>query len=367
MTKLGITSALLFALVATWSPTGTAMAEPVPADVGPQFQSIGPLTFGPDGVLFAADNKAARIYAIDLGDHAASKTAGAADTKAIDQKIASMLGTDARELTITDLAIHPESRNAFLSAQRGQGANAQAVLLRVDGAGEIAVISLGKLKYTHVEIPNAPEANPTARRDPRTATITDMAYVSGRVFIAGLSNEEFASKLRSVKYPFDSVDGGTSVEIFHGAHGAWETRSPVYTFVPYEVDNEPHLIAGYLCTPLVKFPIKKLEAGQKLVGTTIAELGNRNRPLDMVVYSKDGKDYILMSNTSRGVMKIPTEGFGSQAGITKPVAGEKEGISYKTITAMTGIEQLDLFDDSHSIVLARTDSGSLNLEKVALP
>ena len=139
MTKLGITSALLLALVATLSPTGPAMAEPVPADVGPQFQSIGPLTFGPDGVLFAADNKAARIYAIDLGDHAAGKTAGAADTKAIDQKIASMLGTDARELTITDLAIHPESRNAFLSAQRGQGDNAQAVLLRVDGAGEIAV------------------------------------------------------------------------------------------------------------------------------------------------------------------------------------------------------------------------------------
>ena len=87
----------------------------------------------------------------------------------------------------------------------------------------------------------------------------------------------------------------------------------------------------------------------------------------MVVYSKGGKDFILMSNTSRGVMKIPTEGFGSQSGITKPVAGEKEGVGYETITAMTGIEQLDLFDDSHSIVLARTDSGALNLEKVALP
>ena len=169
-----------------------------------------------------------------------------------------------------------------------------------------------------------------------------------------------------MKYPFDSVDGGTSVEIYHGAHGAWETRSPVYTFVEYEVDNEPHLIAGYLCTPLVKFPVKKLEAGQKLVGTTIAELGNRNRPLDMIVYSKDGKDYILMSNTSRGVMKIPTEGFGEQEGITSEI-DDKAGIGYDTITAMTGVEQLDLFDDSHSIVLARTDSGALNLEKVALP
>jgi len=239
-------------------------------------------------------------------------------------------------------------------------------LLRVDGAGEIDVISIDKLEYTMIGIPNAPDADPNARRDPRQATITDIVYVDGRVFIAGLSNEEFASKLRSVKYPFDSMSVGTSVEIYHGAHGAWETRSPVYTFVAYEIDDEPHLIAGYLCTPLVKFPVKKLEAGEKLVGTTIAELGNRNRPLDMVIYSKDGKDYILMSNTSRGVMKIPTEGFGAQEGITSEIE-EKAGIRYDTITAMTGVEQLDLFDDDHSIVIARTDSGALNLQKVALP
>ena len=364
MKKLGVMSVLVLALVAT-----AASAETLPADMGPQFQSIGPLAFGPDGVLFAADNQAARIYAIELGDAAAGATQGAKDIQGIDEKIASMLGTDARELTITDLAISPSSHNAFLSAHRGQGANAQAVLLRVDGAGTIDVIALDKLEYTMVAIENAPEADPNARRDPRQATITDIVYVDGRVFIAGLSNEEFASKLRSVKYPFDSVDnnnGGTSVEIYHGAHGAWETRSPVYTFVEYEVDNEPHLIAGYLCTPLVKFPVAKLVAGEKLVGTTIAELGNRNRPLDMVVYSKDGKDYILMSNTSRGVMKIPTEGFSAQEGITTEIE-EKAGISYDTITAMTGVEQLDLFDDNHSIVIARTDSGVLNLEKVALP
>ena len=58
---------------------------------------------------------AARIYAIDLGDAAAGATQGATDVEGIDQKIASMLGTDARELTITDLAIHPVSKNAFLS------------------------------------------------------------------------------------------------------------------------------------------------------------------------------------------------------------------------------------------------------------
>ena len=185
------------------------------------------------------------------------------------------------------------------------------VLLRVDGAGSIDVISLDSVTHTAASLPNAPDADPAARRDPRASSITDMAYVDGRLFIAGLSNEEFSSKLRSVSYPFSAMSEVTSVEIWHAAHGQFETHSPVYTFVPYDIGGKPNLITGYLCTPLVRFPVDNLKPGSKVMGTTIAELGNGNRPLDMVVYQKDGKDYLLMSNTSRGVMKISTERFGA--------------------------------------------------------
>ena len=71
------------------------------------------------------------------------------------------------------------------------------------------------------------------------------------------------------------------MEIFHGNHGALETRSPVYTFIPYTIDNKPHVIASYTCTPLVPFSLDSLN-GSKVVGTTIAELGTGNRPLDMI-------------------------------------------------------------------------------------
>jgi hypothetical protein len=91
--------------------------------------------------------------------------------------------------------------------------------------------------------------------------------------VAGLSNEEFASKLWSVAYPFASADRGTSVEIFHGNHGALETRSPVMAFLPFNIGNQPHLIASYTCTPLVKFPVSSLKPGDKIMGTTIAEFG----------------------------------------------------------------------------------------------
>lgn len=361
--KLFLLGALLGAICLSVPTTASPAVTP---DVGPELQSGGPLTFGPDGVLFAADIKAATIYALELGDMASGQTPGVVSIPAVDQKIAALLGTSAREIAVNDLAVDPRSKNVFLSVTRGQGAGAQPVLLRVDGAGEMEVISLAEVPYTSVALPNPPQADPSARRDPGMLSITDMAYAEGRLFIAGLSNEEFASKLRSVRFPFESADQGTSVEIWHGSHGEWETRSPVYAFVPYEIDDEPHLVAGYLCTPLVKFPIAQLEPGEKLVGTTIAELGNRNRPIDMVVYQKDGKDYLLMSNTSRGVMKIPTQGFGSQQGITEPIS-DKAGIAYETIATMTGVEQLDLLDENRVLIASRAESGELNLETVQLP
>jgi hypothetical protein len=248
---------------------------------------------------------------------------------------------------------------------RGTGADAKPALLRVDGAGAISPIAIDKVKYTKVALPNAPAAGADGRRNPRADSITDMAYVDGKLIVAGLSNEEFASKLRAFAYPFTSADPGTSVEIFHGNHGQLETRAPVYTFIPYTIDNKPYVIASYTCTPLVKFSLDSLK-GSKVVGTTIAELGAGNRPLDMLLYKKDGKEFLLMSNNSRGVMKIPTATFGSAPGITAKVTTETGGIAYETIAAMKGVEQLDLLDAQRSIVLARSASG-LNLSAVALP
>ena len=200
----------------------------------------------------------------------------------------------------------------------------------------------------------------------RAELVTDMALVNDRLWVSGLSNEEFSSKLRSVQYPFKELDHGASVEIFHGSHGQFETRSPVYAFVPLPINGEPYLIAGYLCTPLVKFPIASLKPGVKIRGVTIAELGNGNRPLDMVAYKKDGRDYLLMSNTSRGVMKIPSETFASAAPITTPVQNEKAGVAYQTISQWRGIEQLDLLDAEHAVLLASGSAG-LDLRVAVLP
>ena len=361
LTTLGVVA--LAGVASYWTAAGVPVAA---ADAGPQMTSIGPLTFGPDGVLFAADTPAATIYALELGDKANGGSPGTQGVDAIDQKIAALLGTDAKEIIVTDMVVHPRTKNAYVSVMRGQGTGSKPALLRVDGAGKIEVVSFENLKHTKLTLPNPPNAGTNPQRDPRQQSITDMAFSDGRLYIAGLSNEEFASKLRSVKYPFATADNGTSVEIFHGNHGQLETRSPVYAFLPYSINNTPHLVAAYLCTPLVKFPVGSLQPGTKVVGTTIAELGNRNRPIDMVLYKKDGREFLLMSNTSRGVMKIPTDGFANAAPITQPVKTETGGIAYETVAAMKGVEQLDLLDGSRTLALSRSDAG-LNLVAVALP
>jgi len=116
----------------------------------------------------------------------------------------------------------------------------------------------------------------------------------------------------------------------------------------------------------VRFPIDSLKPGQKVQGATVAELGAGNRPLDMILYQKNGTDFLLMSNNSRGVMKIRAGDVAGASPITGPVTTPTGGVGYETIAAMQGIEQLDQLDAQNSIVIARVNGG-LNLQVVPLP
>ena len=93
-----------------------SLAAAAKAGVGPKLQSSGPITFGPGDILFVADNQAAAVYALELGSLAPGGTPGTKNVVGIDQQIAALVGTEARELQIADLAISPTSRNALSRA-----------------------------------------------------------------------------------------------------------------------------------------------------------------------------------------------------------------------------------------------------------
>jgi hypothetical protein len=330
-----------------------------------ELKSAGPLAFGPDGILFVGDSAGAQIVAIDSGDRTPVRSAAKIEIKGINQKIAALLGTTPDQILINDMMVNPISKKVYLSVSRGRGPDATPVILRVDAAGKISEVALTNIDFAAVNLPDAPASKEGGRSNPRLEAITDMAYIDGNVIVAGLSNEEFSSSLRSIPFPFQAVNKGASIEIWHGSHGRFETNAPVRTFVPYMLDNQPYILAAYTCTPLVKIPVSELKPGNKVKGTTIAELGNRNRPLDMITYKKGGTDYILMANSSRGVMKMQANGLDKFRAITKPIE-DKEGVPYETLAEFKGVEQLDKLDDANALMLIN-DAGSVDLRTVPLP
>ena len=370
-TMVGVVLAVLLSL------SQTTRAEDLTAGMKEgkaTFKSMGPIAFGPDGILFVADAKSAAIVAIATGDTKTGGEAKPVKVDSIDQKVAALLGTSPDGVLLNDVAVNPVSKQVYLAVSRGRGPDAVPVLLRVNGAGTIEPVSLDRVKFSRAELPDAPADGVVGegrrQSNPRQESITDLAFFQDRVIIAGLSNEEFASTLRAVAFPFETVAGGTSVEIYHGAHGRFETRSPVRTLLPINVGEEPYVLAAYTCTPLVQIPVKALEPKAKVRGKTIAELGNRNRPLDMIVYEKGGKEYLLIANSSRGVMKIEAEDIKDAAQIEEPVqGGGQKGLDVKAVEGWTGVEHLDLFDNAHALVLRRPngEKGAANLETLPLP
>jgi hypothetical protein len=337
----------------------------------PNLQSAGPIAFGPDGLLFVGDTKGAGIFAIDTGDRGPATASGEVKVEAINEKLAAVLGTKADQILINDLAVNPSSGQVYLSVTRGRGPDAAPVIARVDRSGKVQPLALDDIKFARTSLSNPPHsATPVnTPADPRSQAITDLAFVDGRLFVTGMSNEEWSSRLLAIPYPFtDDPTDSTKLEIYHGAHGKFETKAPIRTFVPYAVNGQPYLLAAYQCTPLVKIPVKEIQPGSQVRGTTIAELGNRNRPLDMIVYQKDGKDYLLLSNSDRGVMKIPTEGIADSKAIEKPVrGGNSEGLAYESIANLKGVVQLDRLDKDHAVLLVQDQGGKVNLQTIDLP
>ena len=366
--RLGIASAAFCGFLAMTLST-SAQAGDLSATLKkgkPDIKSAGSLAFGPNGVLFVADTQGGALFAFDTGDKVSKIRARGVEpiqVKDVAKAAADMLGTKAQGITINDVAVNPASGRAYLSITRGQGAEALPAILSVGPDGKLRELSLDDAKFAKAVLPSPPKSTAKSQR---ADAITDIAFIEGRVFVAGLSNEEFSSRLVAIPFPFEDISEGAGVEIYHGAHGRFETNSPVRTFVAYPMKDQTYLLAAYTCTPLVKIPISDLKPGARVKGKTIAELGNRNRPIDMIVYKKGGKDFLLMANSSRGVMKIPTEGADTADSITSRVA-DKKGMPYETIAALKDVTQLDKLDSGHALILFRSAAGTLDLETIELP
>jgi hypothetical protein len=346
----------------------------------PAIRSMSVLAFGPDDVLFIGDSKSGAVFAIALEDAAPRKDNEAVEVNDIEARIGALLGTGAENVMIHDMAVNPTSQNIYLAVSRGRGkwdsrwklpndvADAD-ILLRVAPDGEMAPVPLEKVSFSRADLPNPVDpSKPHRWKDGislRADTITDMTHDGGTLYVAGLSNEEFASTMWRIQYPFGKQITATTLEIFHGAHGEYETHAPIRAFVPYTLKDRSHLLAAYLCTPLVTFPAADLKDGQHIKGRTVAEFGSGNYPLDMLVYQKDGRDRLLIANSNLPFMIVDPKDVASFEGaITTEVEGYVAGVPYE-IRSGVGVQQMDRLNGDYIVTLQRLPGGTLDM--VSLP
>lgn len=334
----------------------------------PELKSAGHLAVGPEGILFIGDAKGAQIVAIDTGDAKGEPAKAKYDIADLNAELSKATGGS--KVIVNDLVVNPATGNLFIACTKADGAPA---LVKIDGTGKATEVSLTKATFQKLTLPNAPEDKEvTVRgrtRNPRSEAITDLAYADGKVLVTGVTADAAPSNIREITFPFATADEGTKVEIFHGAHGKLEDYAAIRAFVPMTIDGQPSVLAGFTCTPLVRFSVNDLESnkGKKVRGTTVAELGNMNQPLDIVLYEKGGDKFLLISNTRRGVMKVSTKDIGRKEGITEPVkGGGVAGQTYETIKDLEGAVQLDKLNDTQAVVVLSKE-GALALKTVNLP
>jgi hypothetical protein len=362
----------------------------MPSAVTSTLLSAGPVLFAPDvssdgaTVLFVADVARATVFAFELPPEAPPTETAELQIDQLGAKIASLLGVERADAIMRGLTVHPVSHAAYLSIARGRGPEAGAVVVRAGTDGELSVVEVDDLVATSFELDDAPSADDErmdflldgfdATSAPREihgvtlnvaqvpvqrSTVTGLAWVDGTLFIAGLSNEEFTSRLRRVEYPFTGPATKTSVEIFHVDHGKYETQSPIRALTSF--DGGSSVLASYTCTPVVQFSLDQLRGDGLVRGRTVADLGPMNQPFSLVSYERDGEEFVLVSNTRHPLIKIPAAALASQAALTVPMSEPdsslgvpRENLDHPGVTWMASL-------DRGRIVVVQDEGGDTNL------
>jgi len=346
-------------MAATNSPTDDLKRNFVNGNPG--IASINSLSFGPEGILFIGDSDNAAIYAIDTKDNKVAEKSENIAVEDFDGKIAAALGTTPDKIRITDMAVNPISKVAYFSVHNHSGT---PVLLKLVGK-ELQNVSLTDISYSETSLNNAVAKDAKDRRGRalRRWAISDMKYHNGKVLVSGLSNKEFSSAFRSIPFPFTAKNEFATLEIYHAAHGRYETYAPIKTFDVTTINKKEYLLASYTCTPLVLFPIDELEGGKHLKGRTIAELGAGNSPLDIIHFKKGNELTFYMSNTNRPVMRIDFSDITKFEGaLTEPVEefGTATGLTYDNLP-FVNVQQMDELDEEKVLILRRRNDGNLYL------
>jgi hypothetical protein len=370
---LALSASAVAALALQAAPLHAAQNLKNPTKGDPALKSIGPISFGADGVLLIAEPGVPAVVAVSTGDTGATKALAqpVADTAGA---IAGALGSTADKIQIVDMAASA-SGNIYFSVRDNAAKSVAIVVISPDG--KAARLDLAKLEHVRVALP---KSETSAVRN-----LSDVAMTHDRVLVTGQSNEEFSSKIFSIPLPLDSAASGSifSAETYHVAHGKWETKAPIQSFIPHNDNGTPCVLGAFACTPLAKFPLKDLSSGANVRGTSVVELGSGNRPLDVFAYT-NAKGSWVVTNTQRFREPYfgPSKYWGvrismdlinrsapdqvNEKALRRNIKDPSQTPGIEILDALSGAVQIDRLDDARMVVL-REDGGKLKLEVAALP
>jgi hypothetical protein len=331
------------------------------------------LAFGPANILFIGDSKSAKLTAVEVSAETLEEPVPY-NMEGIDQILAERTAMNPRDLIVQDMKVHPRSQEVYIALRLGHDPEAKSVIAVVNPLkSSIDFLKLTKENSSSTVIKNPASADLVFWKETPASslTITDIDFNEGYVYIAGLTNSEFASSLRKIKYPFEgSQESVEKIEIYHAVHTQLETRAPIRTMLFDELNGESTLIASYTCTPLVTIPTGEIEEKASITGKTIAELGYGNTPIDMLMVTSQGFDgsvtkSLLVTNKNRGGTMIPFQSVEKGAA-GKGMFGERalfaSGLEGIQEIPTANVMQIDVQNKQMLGILRRNiETGSIDL------
>jgi hypothetical protein len=307
------------------------------------------LKFDPKGTLYAADAKGDQVLAYAFEDKEAKPKA--VNVATLGEQLKKALDAGADPVQVHDVAVHPVSHTVYLSAsKKGAGAS---TLFRVNGD-----------KIEKVEM-----AKPTAVALPSGARPYDLVVTSKDVVVSSMNRDKtFGSALHRIALPMKEGGVATSeTEIYHTSHKKWETKAPLIAMAGFSSAGQDYVMGSTACTPVVRIGVGDVADKKKVQTQTIVELGNRNAPVSMLVYTQKNMPTLLVTNNKEGAYKVPAPVLVEKTKLNEQAINRGGGAGgIEVVDAWKGVKRTALLDAA-SAVAVRDDGGTLSLVTLPLP
>lgn len=310
------------------------------------------LKFDAQGILYAADAKNDRLLSLALEEKEAKAKAVKIDN--LSEQLGKALEAGADPVTVHDIAVNPVSHAVYLSASKKGGGG--TMLFRVGSGGKLEKVDLGSIKTASVALPAG-------------ARPFDVVVTPKDVVVSSMNRDKtFGSALHRVALPLR--EGGVATaetEIYHTSHKRWETKAPLVAMAGFSAGGQDYIMGSTACTPVVRIGVAEVTDKKKVQTSTIVELGSRNAPVSMLVYTKDGQQSLLVTNNKEGAYKVAQPILAETARLNEQAVNRGPGSAVETVESWKGAKKSALLDGSSAVVVRDAGDGAFSLQTLPLP